>query len=307
MKEHKDRFPARLPPDLKRALEVRAKTLGTSMNDLVVLGVRSVVEEGADLTVTTSGVDDAHEDLVVATIEGHIAPAKGIARHYVESQRPHLGALIYNFASLMQPDPKEKAKELVKSAGMVRDRSRPIAIALLRAALEHNPGSDLVKSRLGELLYFEGQYAEAQKLLEGVRHDNNHAKLAYGWSTLELADDDPTEVARARDEIVVALRRWALEPSPPEKRQSWISQVAKLKALGPEFEQAVVELVAYANDNGSWGPIDVSETQPATQATAPDWQAPDTRARIDSSGAAEAPPDAPGSFDPPSSGQGDTE
>jgi len=269
MKEHMDRFPARLPPDLKTKLDLRAKALGTSMNDLVVLGVRHVVE-GADLIVTTSGVVDTHQDLVVATIEGHIAPAKGIARHYVESGQPNLGALIYSFASQMQPDPKEKAKELVKSAAQVRDLSRPIAIALLRTALECNPASALVKSRLGQLLYFEGDYVGAQALLESVRDDDNYAKLDYGWATLELAENDPSEIARGRDEIVVALRRWALEPSPPGKREKWIDQVAKLKARGPEFEQAVEDLVAYANDNASWKTIVMSEVHRPARPNTPE-------------------------------------
>jgi len=253
MKEHMERFPARLPPDLKKALDLRAKALRTSMNDLVVLGVRHVVE-GADLVVTPSGLGDAHEDLVLGVIEGDIAPAKGIARHYVDSGQPNLGALIYCFASLMQPDPKEKAKELAKSAWRIRDRSRPIAIALLRLALEHNTESDLVKSRLGQLLSWDGDHAGAQALLESVRYDDNYARLAYGWSTLELAGANSSEVARARDEIVGALRRWALEPTQADKRQSWLSQVAKLNALGADFEPAVAELVKYANDNASWRP-----------------------------------------------------
>jgi len=266
MKESMDRFPARLPPDLKKALADKAETLtGTSMNDLVVLGVRHVVE-GTDLIVTTSGVADAHEDLVVAAIEGEIGPAKGIAQHYVDTGQSNLGALLYWVAAGMQSDTRETAKELVRSADQIRKRSRPIAKALLQAALRHNPSSDVARSRLGQLLYFDGDYAGAKDLLDQIRNDDNYAKLFYGWSTLELADNR-SDITRARDEIVVALRRWALGQRHPAKREKWLDQVAKLKARGPEFEQAVEDLVAYANDNTSWKPIVMSEIKAPNQTT----------------------------------------
>ena len=259
MKVHMDRFPARLPPELKQALADKAELLpGTSMNDLVVLGVRHVVE-GTDLIVEPSGIKDAYEDLVVGAIEGDIAPAKGIAGHYVEIGQHNLGALLYWAAARMQSDPKVAATELVRSADQIHKRSRPIAKALLLAALELNPASDVAKSRLGQILYFEGDYQEAARQLERVRFDDNYAKLAYGWSTLELAKGDPEKAAEARDEIVVALRRWALGQRSSEQREKWIDQVGRLKALGPAFEDAVNELVAYSNDNASWGPINSSE------------------------------------------------
>ena len=268
MKEHMDRFPARLPAHLKEALDRKAKALGTSMNDLVVIGVRNVVE-GADLIVTPSGVVDAHEDLVLATIEGEIGPAKGIARHYLESGQPKLGALLYWFAAQMQSDPREKAKELVRSAGQIRDLSRPIAIALLRAALVYNPASDVAKSRLGQILHYEGDYAEAKAMLESVRADDNYARLSYGWSCLELAGRDPKLANTAADEIAVALRRWALGDSSPVSRNKWINQVARLKDHGSQFEQSVEDLINYSNDNSSWKPIDIAEIQPHTKPESP--------------------------------------
>lgn len=265
MKEHMDRFPARLPQDLKAGLAAKADALpGTSMNDLVVLGVRHVVE-GTAVVVTPSGVADAHEDLVVGAIEGDIAPAKGIAQHFVDVGQPHLGALLYSYAARMLSDPKETAKELVRSADQIQKRSRPIARALLESALRSNPASDVAKNRLGQLLYFDGDYARAKAVLEGVREDDNRAKLFYGWSTLELAGDNRSDIARARDEIVVALRRWALGERSPQKREKWLNQVADLKARGSEFGQAVEDLVAYANDNASWKPIDMSEVKPRSR------------------------------------------
>jgi tetratricopeptide (TPR) repeat protein len=267
MKEHMERFPARLPPDLKKALADKAESLpGTSMNDLVVLAVRHVVE-GTDLIVRPSGVVDAHEDLVVFTIEGEIGPAKGIARHYVDTGQHNLGALLYWVAARMQSDPRVAATELVRSADQIRKRSRPIAKALLRAALEHNPASDVAKNRLGQLLYFEGDYEGAVELLDRVREDDNYAKLFYGWATLERAAGNRSEMMRARDEIVVALRRWALGQRSPESREKWLDQVARLKACGSDFEQAVEDLVAYANDNASWTPIVTSEIKPPSQTT----------------------------------------
>jgi hypothetical protein len=269
MKEHMERFPARLPAQLKEALDRKARALGTSMNELVVIGVRNVVE-GSDLIVAPSGVVDAHEDLVLFAIEGEIGPAKGIARHYMESGQPRLGALLYWFAAQMQTDPREKAKELVRSAGQIRDLSRPIAIALLRAALECNPASDVAKSRLGQILHYEGDHAGAKAMLESVRADDNYARLSYGWSCLELAGEDQEAARSATDEIAVSLRRWALGDSSPVSRNKWINQVARLKDRGSRFQQTVEDLINYSNDNASWKPINMAEIQPHTKPESPD-------------------------------------
>lgn len=262
MKEHMDRFPARFPPDLKRALSQMAESMpGKSMNDLVVLGVRHVVE-GTPLVVVTGDLKDAHEDLVVGVIEGDIAPAKGIAGHFDDVGLHRLSALLYFFAAEMQPDDREKAKELVRSADQIRDRSRPIARAMLEAALRSNPASDVAKSRLGQHLYFDGDYEQARLLLEQVREDDNYAMLFHGWSSLELAGNDLDALNHARDEIVVALRRWSLGARSEKDRERWIRQATRLKARGPGFAQVVDDLVAYANDNASWPQIDPTELRP---------------------------------------------
>ena len=126
------RVPLRLPEHLKEGLDrMRASLPGTSMNDLIVLGVQNVVE-GTDLTLVTKSEDivDAQEDLVVAAIEGGIGAAKGIAKHYAALGQPNLGALLYWVAAGMQPDSKEAAKELIRTAAQV-PRSRAIEKALL--------------------------------------------------------------------------------------------------------------------------------------------------------------------------------
>jgi hypothetical protein len=269
MKENMERFPARFPPDLKRALSEMAESMpGTSMNDLVVAGVRHVVE-GVDLSEMPTGVKDAHEDLVVGVIEGDIAPAVGIANHFAEHGLHRLAALLFTFTAQMQPTDKEKARELVRSADNIQKRSRPIAHAMLEAALRFNPASDVAKSRLGQLWYREGDYERARSLLEQVREDDNYARLSYGWATLELAGDDPDAVTGARDEIVVALRRWVLGGR-FDSREAWLKQVRRLKARGPDFAKAADDLVAYANDNAPWQQIHSAELRPPSpQRTAP--------------------------------------
>ena len=257
-----ERFPLRLPPDLKKGLEYKAKSLaGKSMNDLVVLGVRHIVE-GTDVVVAPTGVVDAHADLVALAIEGEIGPAKGIAKHFFEIGQPNLGALLYCAAARMQSDPREVATELIKSGDQVRKHTRSIARALYQEALKYNPGSDVARSRLGQLLYSDGDYEGAVERLERVREDDPLAKLFYGWATLELSADDPKDVARARDEIVVALRRLSLGKPSSEDREKWLEQVAKLNGRGSEFEQAVQELLTYANNNAMWPPIAESEVTP---------------------------------------------
>ncbi|MBM4023167.1 MAG: tetratricopeptide repeat protein [Planctomycetes bacterium] len=268
MKEHLDRFPARLPPDLKKALSERAEALGKSMNDLVVLGVRNVLE-ATPLDLTPSAVEDAHEDLVVLTIEGEIGPAKGIAGHYAELHQHNLSALLYWMASRMQTDPRLIATELVRSADGVRKRSSRIAKALLKSALEYNPASDVAKSRLGQLLYFEGDYAGAIELLDRVREDDNYAKLFHGWATLELALREGGSTVAAREEIVVAMRRWALGQRSPENRERWLANLARLWEHGPDFERLVADLVSYANDNSSWALIKVEDAVRSERALRP--------------------------------------
>jgi hypothetical protein len=261
-------FPARLPAELHEALKARAKELpDITMNDLVVLGIRNVLE-GAELTVVTdSEMTDARTDLVVSAIGGEVGALKGAAQHFVNLGRANLASLLYWMSAelIARTDPKLAAKELIRSADSTPRHARPIAIALLRAALQHNSSSEVAKNRLGQLLYFEGDYAGAVEHLASVRDRDNHAKLFHGWVCLELAIEQGNRAAmtRAREEIVNALEAWAFGERDARSRSSWLKQVAKLAAKGPEYRQTVEELVAYANDNTSWTPIsetDVADT-----------------------------------------------
>ena len=105
--------------------------------------------------------------------------------------------------------------------------------------------------------------------MKPVSEDDNYAKLFYGWSTLELATvaGNQAGITSALNEIVLALRRWAIGQSRPGSREKWLVQVAKLKARGQKFDQAVEALVTFANDNTSWKPIVISEITSPTQTT----------------------------------------
>jgi tetratricopeptide (TPR) repeat protein len=245
-------------------LKARAKELpDITMNDLVILGIRNVLE-GAELTVVTdSEMTDARTDLVVSAIGGEVGAVKGAAQHFVNLGRANLASLLYWMSAEMiaRDDPKQAAKELIRSADSTPRQSRPIAIALLRAALRHNPSSEVAKNRLGQFLYFEGDYAGAVEHLASVRERDNHAKLFHGWASLELATAQENRAAatRAREEIVNALEAWAFGERDPRSRSSWLKQVAKLAGKGPDYRQTVEELIAYANDNTSWNPISTTE------------------------------------------------
>lgn len=253
-------FPARLPAELHEALKARAKELpDITMNDLVILGIRNVLE-GAELTVVTdSEMTDARMDLVVSAIGGEVGALKGAAQHFVNLGRTNLASLLYWMSAelIARDDPKAAAKELIRSADAAPRNARPISLALLRAALRHNPSSEVAKNRLGQLLYFEGDYEGAVEHLGPVRDRDNHAKLFHGWACLELAlaQGNRAATTRAREEIVNALEAWAFGDRDPRSRRSWLKQVGKLAAKGSEYRQTVEELVAYANDNTSWSQV----------------------------------------------------
>lgn len=270
-------FPARLPAELHEALKAKANELpDVTMNDLVILGIRNVLE-GSELTVITdSDMTDARMDLVVSAIGGEVGALKGAAQHFVNLGRSNLASLLYWMSAELiartDDDPKAAAKtaakELIRSADATPRHSRPIAIALLQAALRHNPSSEVAKNRLGQLLYFEGDYEGAVEHLGPVRDRDNHAKLFHGWACLELAlaQGNRAAMTRAREEIVNALEAWAFGDRDPRSRRSWLKQVAKLAAKGSEYRQTVEELVAYANDNTSWSTISDADVAAARDA-----------------------------------------
>jgi tetratricopeptide (TPR) repeat protein len=251
-------FPVRLPPELHQALKARAESLpDITMNDLVIAGVRHVL--GEELTVVTgSEMSDAKTELTIAAIEGDSTKLFGIARHYENLGRLNLACLLYWSAaeSLARSDPKAAAKELVTTANLARHR-RPLAIALLRSALRWNPSNEVAKNRLGQFLYWEGEYESALEHLAPVIGRDNHAKLFHGWAELRLAiaQNNRAGMTRGREEIANALETWAFGERDPKQREGWLRQVAELADLGPEFRQTVLELIEYASDNTSWAVI----------------------------------------------------
>jgi hypothetical protein len=256
-------FPVRLPSELHESLDKRAKeSPGVTMNDLVVLGIRNVLE-GAELVITTdSQLTDASTELVASAISGEIGAMKGIARHFSNLGRQNLSALLYAAAAerIALTDARSAAKELVHTANLM-ERNRIIAIALLRRALQLNATNEIAKNRLGQFLYFEGAYEDAMTYLVQVRDRDNHARLFHGLASLHVADSEGNRSAatRARDEIVTALETWAFGSRDPVERERWIRQVRRLKSFGPDVDQTIDELIAYANDNTYWGTITKSE------------------------------------------------
>lgn len=265
-------FPVRLPPELHKALKDRAESLpNITMNDLVIAGVKNVLE-GTELTVVTGAeISDVKTELAIAAIEGESAKYFGIARHYENLGRVNLACLLYWSAaeSLGRSDPKAAAKELITTANLARHR-QPMAIALLRAALRWNPSNEVAKNRLGQFLYWEGDFEAALEHLAPVVGRDNHAKLFHGWATLRLAiaQSNRAGMTRGREEIANALETWAFGERDPQKRDAWLRQVAELADLGSEFRQTVVELIEYANDNTTWPTIAEQDVAAASRGSA---------------------------------------
>lgn len=262
MKPTADRksIPVRLPAETHERLKQRAESVGTSMNTLVEAGVRNVLDGGEIRLASDSSVMDAREDLVVAALAGEIGALKGMAQHYSNLGLHNLSGLLYGLSAELTAatDAKTASKELVRTATRLpRGPRRELAVALLQAALRHNPENEVAKNHLGQMAYFAGDYAEALKQLASVRERDNHAKLFHGWASLHIARDADNRSAttRARDEIVVALEAWAFGSQDARARGSWLNQVAQLDRLGPDYQQTVDELLAFANDNTAWATV----------------------------------------------------
>jgi tetratricopeptide (TPR) repeat protein len=265
-------FPVRLPVELHQALKERAESLpDITMNDLVIAGIKNVLE-GTELTVVTgSEMTDARLDLAVAAIGGEIGALKGTAQHFLNLGRTNLAFLLYWTAAeaIGRTDPKDASKELARTAVEAKTQ-RPLEMALLRAALRWNPNNEVAKNRLGQLLYFEQDYEGALEHLAPVTQRDNRAKLFHGWATLHVATSQGNRagITRGREEIVSALETWAFGERDARQRHQWLRQVATLDEQGPEFRQTVLELIAYANDNTSWPPIALEDLQGTRSATA---------------------------------------
>jgi len=258
-------FQVRLPGDVHPWLEAHAKSAGKSMNALVVESLRRLRDGDAI-------IPDAREDLVVAALSGEIGALKGVAQHYGNLGLGNLSTLLYGLSAEMAAptDPKLASKELVRTASRLPKRSE-LSVGVLRAALRHNPENEVAKNRLGQALYFAGDYKDAVKFLASVRERDNHAKLFHGWASLHLAREANNRSAstRARDEIVVALEAWAFGNHDGRARGTWLRQVAQLDSLGSEYQQTVDELLDYANDNTSWSEVsraDLAAAKPTSLA-----------------------------------------
>lgn len=234
------------------------------MNDLVVAGVRKVLDD-REVTVVTNDMSDVKLDFAIAAVGGETAVLFGIARHYANLGRLNLACVLYFCAAeqVAQRDPKEAARNVVRTADLAP--TRPLEVALLRAALRWNPNNDVAKNRLGQLLYWEGQFEEAKSLLESVVDRDNHARLWHGWALLRLAQEQPSRsaITRARGEITAALQTWAFGEGNPEERKKWLNQVGNLAAEGDEFDQCVAELLEYANDNSRWDTVNLESVAQA--------------------------------------------
>lgn len=245
------------------------------MNQLVEAGVRNVLDGGEIVLPSEPGATDANEDLVVAALAGEVGALKGIARHYGNVGLVNLSALLYGMSAevVAVSDPKLASKELARTGSRFLRNKRELAIALLRAALHHNPQNEVAKNLLGQALYFAGSYAEAAQYLASVRDRDNRARLFHGRAALYLArdSDNRPDVKRAREEIAAALEAWAFGSQDARERTSWLRQVAEIDRLGDEFRQTVDELLEYANDNTSWQEVSRADlAAPAATGEAPD-------------------------------------
>ncbi len=261
-------FQVRIPADVNARLDALSKSSRMSKNKLVEAGVRHVVDGESVVLSAELGATDAREELVLAALSGEIGALKGTAQHYGNLGLHNLSALLYGLSAEVAAarDPKLASKELVRTATRLPRQKREIALGLLRAALRHNPENEVAKNHLGQMAYFASDYREAVKQLASVRERDNYAKLFYGWASLHLARkaENRSATTRARDEIVVALEAWAFGNHDSRARGKWLNQVAELDRLGPDFQQTVDELLAFANDNTGWAAVSRSDLRIAT-------------------------------------------
>jgi hypothetical protein len=263
----------RLPADVYLQLKGKAEESGksTSMNRLVEIAVRKLLDDDALIPAPSAGASDSREGAVVSALTGDIGALKGIAQHYGNSGLVNLSSLLYGLAAEITSatDPKAASKELVQTAGRLPAQRRELTITLLRVALQHNPQNEVAKNLLGQQLYFAKDFREAVGFLEVVRDRDNRAKLFHGLASLHLARaaSNASAATRARGEIVDALEAWAFGNRDARERARWIRQVAQLAQFGADFRQTVDELLAYANDNTSW--LEISRADIAPLMTSP--------------------------------------
>ena len=266
--QYSGRFSVRIPRSLHASLSKSAETEGCSLNQLVTTVLAAGTRGGA---VTPLGenapedlTDDAHEDLAAAAVgrdDPAIAALKGIATFARKQGQVNLASLLYAKAASViaeRQGSEAAARELGVAASYARrDRRNHMAEALLRESLRHDPTNLRSTSMLGQLLYFKGGYVEAVPYLERAAFVDNYAEMFLGWSMLlgGLESEDDRTRSQGLTHLDEALRKWAFGNGDSSDRASWLRQVRRLAALGEQYRELSVRLIAFASAQSSWGPM----------------------------------------------------
>lgn len=263
-------FPARLGEDLHERLRTYADENDVRMNDVVIAGVRTILEGERAPVVASADLADARTDLACAAVQREIGALKGIAKHLENMGQLNLSCVVYAAAAevIGHDDPALAARELVTTADHAEKRRQSeLAMALLQTALVWQPDNLVAHNRLGQLCFYRQQFDEAIDHLARVRDRDNRARLFHGWSTLYVAEKDgqPLVAEQGRDEVRHALETWAFGSRDSRERDRWLRQVLTLDALGGDYAEVASELVAFANGNTSWPRIDLEDFRPVSE------------------------------------------
>jgi len=266
--DHSGRFSVRVPRSLHRALSHTAAEEGASLNQLVnVLLARAVWGTDAGSTLGRDE-SDAHEPITADAVQSgskSISALKGIATFLRNRGDTNLACLVYATAAdriAASEGQQAAARELGVAASLARREGRmQLAEALYRECLHRDPTNLRSSSALGQLLYWQGRFAEAIDYLGRAAEVDPYAKLFLGWSRLRQAID--LDEAAERDlglsDLTKALRDWAYSEADRRKRASWLRQVRRLAALGSPYQREASELIDFANANAGWGQLSVDD------------------------------------------------
>jgi len=275
-------FSVRLALPLYERLEALAERSGTSMNALIGTAVSTLVSR-PDLAPAPVA-EDIHPQIARDAVRQGpeaVGPLKGIAKHASNRGQIALAAVLWAAAArqvLVDDGPERASRELTQS-GAVAEQSNhhELAVALYEEALRLDPNNLEAENRLGQRLHHLAQqhgddvarYRDAERHLARVTFVDNHAKLFHGWSSLHIAraDHDPYREERALGDIDEALKSWAFGQRSGQERLSWLRQVRRLAAVG--LDDGAMALVAFANRNARWEPIDAQQDLSAAEEPEP--------------------------------------
>lgn len=258
--EYSGRFSVRVPRSLHASLSERAETEGCSLNQLVTTLLAAGAMDGAGTLLA----DDPREDLAAAAVrrdDSAVGALKGIAAFVRKNGQDNLASLLYAKAASViaeRQGSETAARELGVAASFARrDRRNHMAEVLFRESLRYDPTNLRSASTLGQLLYFKGDYGEAVPYLERAALVDNYAKSFLGWSMLltGLESEDDLTRSQGLTHLDEALRKWAFGNGNPSDRDSWLRQLRRLAALGEEYRELSVHLIAFANANANWDPM----------------------------------------------------